>query len=418
MELIPVLCPCCKGQLKIPNDANKFFCNHCGTQIIASNSDLKNIKVEGIVQTRSADFDIQGGVLKGYHGESVHVVIPEGVKKIDAKCFEGMMIESVIVPDGVTIFESSVFQWCSNLKKVILPRTMADIGWNTFSGCKELREVEMPDGIKSIPHYAFHGCESLIKIIIPSSCKTIGDSAFAGCSSLKEVEWKGCCDAIKQHVFRDCFSLEEITIPEGVKELEEGLFQDCKNLKYVHLPKTLERIGMRTFCGCQKLERIEVPEGVEWISHGTFANPLKEISLPASLNDLVWYAFCVNHDADDFLSNNAFETLEVIHLKSNKHINDCLLKMKKLKMVYCNNVPVDWSYIAKFCGKDFCSTILSDRYEVYSPWREYLIKQEQEIQKRMQRRHCPKCDISLKSVKLFDKSEMYCPKCNTKVSYK
>lgn len=418
MEFIPALCPCCKARLDIPDDINKFFCNYCGTQIIASNNDLKRIKIEGIVQTRSVDFDIQGGVLKGYHGNDVHVVIPNGVKKIDAKCFEGMMIESVVVPDSVTMFGSSVFEWCKNLKKVILPKTMEDLGWHTFAGCRELREVELPEGIKTIGEYAFNDCASLEKIIIPSSCKTIHNRAFADCLSLKEVEWRGCCDDIKDHVFEHCLSLETITIPEGIKELGKGLFQNCRNLKYVHLPNTLERFGMWTFRGCESLERVVVPEGVKWLTHGTFANPLKELSLPSSLNDLQYYQFYDGTAEEDFTINNALETLEVIHLKSNKHITDCLLKMKKLKMVYCNDIPVDLAYLEKFCEKDFYTAIFSEKKAVYSPWRESIIKQKQEMQNRIQKRHCPKCDIPMKKVKLFNKSEMFCPKCNTKVSYK
>lgn len=52
------------------------------------------------------DFIIKDGVLEHYNGTSVHVMIPDGVKKIADGAFlrggaKAVKIESVVIPEGV-----------------------------------------------------------------------------------------------------------------------------------------------------------------------------------------------------------------------------------------------------------------------------------------------------------------------------
>jgi len=60
------------------------------------------------------DFIIENGVLIAYNGAN----------------------ETVIVPDGITAIGEIAFEWNENLKQVILPQSLQEIGFFAFRGCK------------------------------------------------------------------------------------------------------------------------------------------------------------------------------------------------------------------------------------------------------------------------------------------
>ena len=45
-----------------------------------------------------------------------------------------------------------------NLKKVVIPEGVMEIGKGAFADCKNLRKVEIPESVELIMDYAFAGC--------------------------------------------------------------------------------------------------------------------------------------------------------------------------------------------------------------------------------------------------------------------
>ena len=78
------------------------------------------------------------------------------------------------------------------------------MGWNTISGCENLKRVKFADGFRSIA--PFNGCPKLTEIIIPDTVTAIGN-------------------------ITNCTSLESIYIPEGVNYV--GSFGGCSKLRSV-----------------------------------------------------------------------------------------------------------------------------------------------------------------------------------------
>lgn len=66
-------------------------------------------------------------------------------------------------------------------------RVLAD----TFSGCKELKQIELSDNICGIGYYAFYGCEKLQTVKISKNVTRIGKSAFENCSALQSLVYTG-----------------------------------------------------------------------------------------------------------------------------------------------------------------------------------------------------------------------------------
>lgn len=80
------------------------------------------------------------------------------------------------------------FNGCEKLASIQLPKTVEEIGYETFKGCTSLTgELVIPDNIKTIGKSAFEGCTGFKgKLIIPNSVETIGDRAFKGCTGVLE----------------------------------------------------------------------------------------------------------------------------------------------------------------------------------------------------------------------------------------
>ncbi|MDE7225654.1 MAG: leucine-rich repeat protein, partial [Ruminococcus sp.] len=102
---------------------------------------------------------------------------------IDGKKCNG----DIIIPDGVTRINDSVFAGRSDLKSVTIPESMISIGDDAFSYCFGLTEITIPDSVTSIGDRAFFSCSGLTEITIPESMTSIGDGAFSRCSGLESI---------------------------------------------------------------------------------------------------------------------------------------------------------------------------------------------------------------------------------------
>ena len=73
-----------------------------------------------------------------------------------------------------------------------------------------MREVIFNNGLKKIGINAFYNCESIESTKLPSTVTEICDYAFSGCSNLREVELNG---RVKRTAFDNCDELERFLFP-------------------------------------------------------------------------------------------------------------------------------------------------------------------------------------------------------------
>ena len=173
-------------------DDNVFQCQHCGCKY--TQDEVKKI-LFGEVTFKAQDFEVVGGKLIKYNGESTEVVIPENVTVIGGKAFED----------------------CSGITKVSIPKSVKTIEW------------------------AFQGCTSLREIVIPDSVTFLGGACFYGCRALQTIRLSRNIERIESETFQGCASLKEIVIPEGVRIIVDSAFRNCDALNKITLPNSLEK---------------------------------------------------------------------------------------------------------------------------------------------------------------------------------
>lgn len=113
-----------------------------------------------------------------------------------------MSLEKIEIFD-IVLIHNVTFYDAQNIKHIILPETLQNIGIRSFYNCKSLEEFTVPSGITVIKESCFENCISLKKIIIPESVKEISINAFKNCTSLEEVVYQGDINSLIIHEGND-----------------------------------------------------------------------------------------------------------------------------------------------------------------------------------------------------------------------
>ena len=225
-----------------------------------------------------------------------NLTIPDGVTSIGRNAFRGCSgLTSVTIPNSVTSIGSSAFYNCTNLTSVTMGNGVTIIGSGAFYGCGGLADVTIPDGVTSIGHAAFDGCNVALYDIttIPDvrlvdgwvcgyassltgqldlkKARGILVGAFEGCSGLTSVTMPDSVTSIVSDVFRGCSNLTSVTIPDSVTSIESGAFYGCSSLTSVTMLDSITYIGYAAFAGCSSLTSVTIPDRVEMIDQESFS---------------------------------------------------------------------------------------------------------------------------------------------------
>lgn len=178
-------------------------------------------------QSTDSDFHIdKEGCLTSYTGSEEHVVIPEGVKRIGGN------------PDN-SIFEDTE----TEIKSVVIPDSVIEIGERAFYTCLQLEEVTMGNGVKKNGQEAFAGCFKMKTIHLSDSLQEIGLRAFNFCESLEALELPSSLRNIEMEAFGNCISLKSLNIPDGVQAIPPGTFDRCSSMEELYIPSSVTKIG-------------------------------------------------------------------------------------------------------------------------------------------------------------------------------
>lgn len=112
---------------------------------------------------------------------------------------------------GLSSVENGLFKEWTQLKEIILPGNITEIGGDAFYNCVNLEKVDIPTSVLRIQGYAFYGCSSMVgKLDLPDGLIYIGPYAFAGCIHLNGdllIPESTQNQGIGDHAFSNCTGL-------------------------------------------------------------------------------------------------------------------------------------------------------------------------------------------------------------------
>ena len=249
------------------------------------------------------------------------MTLPSMLTEIGSLAFDNSSIKNIVTPAVCEIGYGAFFE--SDLQTIELCANLTAIGGNVFTGCKQLKELNLPAGVSSIDTSAFGNCYSLDRItvakentvyhsagncliqtskkelvlgcinsIIPNdgSVVTIGRNAFSGQIHLTQIALPQSLQFIDSWAFYGCSSLTDVLIPDGVTHIGAFAFEDCTNLVSVTLPRSLTTIGNCAFMNCTLLKNITIPEEIQSLIIDGYAfskcNSLIEIVFPENVTKI------------------------------------------------------------------------------------------------------------------------------------
>ena len=271
--------------------------------------------------------DANRATITGYSGSAIALYIPgeidgHEVVAIGRGAFKNRTdLKTVMIPDSVENIGIDTFSNCIQLENISWSKNLKKIGENAFYNCDNLQIVKIPKSLKDvyatydsidIPNGVFNGCSNLKTVNFEEKSTIIADALFRGCDGLEKVTIPDTITEIYGYVFADCKNLKNINISDSVTVIGESVFEGDTSIKEINLPDSITKLGARVFSGCNSLESIVIPDSVINIGIGTFSEckNLKSVTLSRGLEKIGENAF---YNCDSLQSIEIPKSLEDVY---------------------------------------------------------------------------------------------------------
>lgn len=235
----------------IPNGATEI-----NTNAFQTCRNLKYVSLPNSITT------ISSGAFR-YTNSLKFLTIPQNAK-IYQSAFAESGLEFLILPSGASTESTYSFQYCYNIKTVIIHGKLYS---QNFYSCAGIETAVFADDAVIDTYYTaaecFSSCSALRSVIFNNTFTTLPLKMFANCINLETVALPNTITSIGATCFGSAYGLTHITIPSTVTSIGNYAFQDCYSLRAIHFqsitPPTLG--GSAVFGGVPTSCKIYVPSG-------------------------------------------------------------------------------------------------------------------------------------------------------------
>jgi len=264
-----------------------------------------------------------------------------GIEKVDlSKC-------SLLGYVGDLSFTES-----KNLKEVILPDELLEVGNGAFSLCNGLKKVHLPRNLQELHSHAFK-FSAINDVTLPKSIQKIGSFAFGG---IKKIAIEEGVTEINNGLFDAQFDFDTLIIPNSVKKIGKSSFSyfGAKNIVFrsdesklleiedeafkassitsLILPEGVTTIGSRSFELAVELEYILLPRSLKIISDDAFertGTAVKGGTIYFVYSGSIGFDYAVTHNLRFVIIESPDDALKII--KEDRSISDA--ENAKFKMI-------------------------------------------------------------------------------------
>ena len=175
----------------------------------------------------------------GFEDYSGRVILLNNMQQIGEFAFSYSGIESIEIPDSITIISERAFTRCSSLTSIIIPNTTQIAGSQAFLYCR---------AIKSVSYSNTDGTTYNFENGVLTINSDTDDPRWLSLNQLVlDLKFGTGITKIPDWAFEYCHNLKKVNIPEGVTTLGEYCFYLADGIEEVTLPSTITEIGDRAF---------------------------------------------------------------------------------------------------------------------------------------------------------------------------
>ena len=282
--------------------------------------------------------------------ELTRIIIPRTITVIESQAFENCYaLKTVINYSGLTLVKGSTDNgrlafYAENVINTSNPIIDGDFMFDKLNGVNILlvylgddTNITLPQNCNGesyiIGEKAFLYNKTLVSVTIPNKVTSIGSSAFKGCSALKSMTIPNSVTSIGASAFSGCTGLASIEIPNSVTSIGASAFSGCTSLASIEIPNSVTSIGDSAFDGCSGLTSITIGNAVTSIGASAFkgCSALKSITIPGSVTSIGDCAFNGCSSLKDLRIEDGKSTLSLGYAGS---YGDGLFKECQLKTLY------------------------------------------------------------------------------------
>ena len=193
----------------------------------------------------------------------------------------------VTLGENITVIGDFAFSGCKNLREIEIPNTVYKIGSYAFSECENLDNIEIPNDITRIEAFTFYRCTSLSDFNIPDDLRYIGECAYFNTAYYNSsANWSNGALYIGKYLISISTDVAgEFKVADGTAVIGSSAFINCENLTSVIIPDSVTHIGDMVFGGCKNLSGVSLSNNLASLGYGAFhsCSSLVSINIPSSL---------------------------------------------------------------------------------------------------------------------------------------
>ncbi|MDR1673825.1 MAG: leucine-rich repeat protein, partial [Oscillospiraceae bacterium] len=160
------------------------------------------------------------------------ITLPDSIFEIRAGAFENSRLKNIRIPADTLLMGKNVFLNCSELQAVDVDK--ANICYKSIGGVlydktgselicypagRKSHRFSVPEGVSRIGQAAFCRCTELYRVILPKTLMSIGSEAFAS-SGLKAVTVPENVENVEAFAFGGCTLLDSITFMNSAPDYD------------------------------------------------------------------------------------------------------------------------------------------------------------------------------------------------------
>ena len=286
------------------------------------------------IQTKEYIYVLKGDEVKisKYLGDDDTVIIPDSylgrpITSMGVECFKNNdSLESVVIPDTVSIIGAHTFVNCKNLKSV-KAKNIVLVDDGAFREDENLQSVELGEHLETIEEAAFKWCKSLEYIPSRESLKSIGPRAF------------------------ECSGLTEVGDLTGVNIESENIFDGTPWMENQTGDHVIIGDVLVKYRGSGNISVI--PEGVTIIADTYEMNPDRKITvyIPSSTTRIASYALIVSENYTVYIPKSVDSIVDINELESHDEKS-------------CKIITVSGSYAEQYAKEHGMNYEIVDGWEV------------------------------------------------------